>query len=266
MTTEAGGRFVPPDDPAAWTRALRLGKAASRRIRSVTKGLYVAGGISLAVGGVAHGAGADILIANAIGVATAAGLVALASLPFRDPDLRSATELVADHQVRELAEWKRETGTRMPRGRPAIREWLEKHPDTPGRGSLLTVIGRFVEADAYWERHPGKTPADAFAVEVSRETAALLSGQVPALERLHELWQALPDTPERGHRRECLALLEAEAGVDGGRDPIAVLAAARSEAGEVTRSARPSSMIAVNFLLPVAVLLVITGLRLMLQA
>lgn len=146
---------MPPDDPAAWTRALGLGRATTGRIRNVARALYLAGGAAIGVGVAAHVAGADLLLANLLGAATAAVLVALASAPLRDPDLRAATELVTNHQVREGAEWKRETGTRMPRGRPAIRAWLEARPDAIGRGSLLTVIGRFAEADAYWERHPG---------------------------------------------------------------------------------------------------------------
>ena len=220
----------------------------------------------MGVGVAAHVAGADLLVANLVGATTAVTLVALASLPFRDPDLRVATELVTNHQVRESAEWRHETGTRLPRGRPAIRRWLEARPDATGRGSLLTVIGRFAEADAYWEGHPGRTPEEAFGVEVQRETAWLLSGREPDVGRLHGLWRTLPDTAERRHRRECLAVLEAEAGIDAGRDPIAILAAARAETGEITRSARATSMIVANLLVPVIGLAVLTGLRLVLSA
>ena len=233
VDVQVAGFEMPPDDPAAWTRALRLGRTAFRRIGSVARALYVATGIATGIGIAAHLAGLDHWAATGIGLVAALVCVGLVSLPFRDPSLRVATEIVSNHQQREAREWRDETGTRMPRGRPAMRRWLDEHPDSPGRGTLLTVLGRFAEAEASWRSLTPDTPGVAFGVEVQRETAILLAGREPDLARLHGLWPQIRDPFEREDRRECLALLEAQALVESGADPIAIVAAARGETGPI---------------------------------
>lgn len=224
---------MPPDDPAAWSRAMRLGRAAFRRIGSVARALYIGTGAATGIGLAAHVAGVELWVANLVAVVAALVCVGLAALPLREPALRIVTGILTNHQVREAREWREETGTRMPRGRPAIRRWLDEHPDSPGRGTLLTVLGRFAEAEAYWRSMTPDTPGVAFGVEVQRETAVLLAGRDADLERLRRLWVAIPDPFEREDRRECLALLEAQARVESGVDPIAVVAAARDETGPI---------------------------------
>ncbi len=255
------GWAVPPDDPAAWTRAVAIAKRAFGRVASVAKGLYLATGLALFVGTFLHGFGAPIAIANLFGAAGAIVFVGIAAMPLRDPELRAAIELISNHQVREAREWKAETGTRMPRSRPAARRWLDTRPGAVGSGTMLTVIGRFAEADGYWRDHPGATPEEAFSVEVQRETATLLSGRDPDTARLHRLWAGLPETPERRNRRECLAILEAEARAGHGIDPIRLIAEARPDApGPAWRATIPFAL-AFHVGIALVPLLVATGWR-----
>jgi hypothetical protein len=224
---------MPPDDPGAYTRALRLGRAAFGRVGRVAQALWIGTGVATGIGLAAHLAGLDAWLALGVAAVATPVCVGLAALPFRDPALRIATGILTNHQVREAREWQEETGTRMPRGRPAIRRWLVEHPGSPGRGTLLTVLGSFAEAEQYWRSANPDTPGAAFAIEAQRETAVLLSGRGPDLGRLRPLWAAIPNPFERENRRECLAILEAQARVESGADPIAIVAAARDETGPV---------------------------------
>jgi hypothetical protein len=255
------GFEMPPDDPAAYPRALRLGRAAFRRIGSVAKALYIATGIATGIGLAAHLGGLDPWVASGVALVAAVAAVAVVALPFRDAALRAATEIASNHQVREAREWHEETGTRMPRGRAAIRRWLEAHPDTVGRGTLLTVLGSFADAEAYWRSHPASTEGEAFGVEVQRETAVLLSGGAPDLERLRVLWPTIRDPLERENRRECLALLEAQALVESGADPIAIVAAARRETGPVMWRVRIPFVLGFHIALAVVPVAIISAAR-----
>lgn len=227
------GFAMPPNDPGAYARALRLGRAAFRRVGSVAKALWIGTGVATGIGLAAHFAGLDAWLALGVAAVASPVCVGLAALPLRDPALRIVTGILTNHQVREAREWREETGTRMPRGRPAIRRWLDEHPDSPGRGTLLTVLGSFAEAEACWRSLTPDTPGVAFGVEVQRETAVLLAGREPDLDRLRTLWATIRDPFERENRRECLAILEAEARVESGADPIAIVAAARGETGPI---------------------------------
>jgi hypothetical protein len=265
------GFAMPPDHPAAWQRAQRLGRSAFRRLGSVVKALYIWVGVATGIGLAAHLAGLDIWLANAVALVAALVCIGLACLPFRDRTLRTANEIIANHQLREGREWRAETGTRMPRGRPAIRRWLDEHPDTPGRGSLLTVIGRFAEAEVCWRSATPDTPGATFAIEIQRETAVLLAGRDPDLGRLRTLWAAIPNPLERENRRECLAILAAQAqvasippGLDlhlAGADPIAIVAAARDETGPVTWRARVLSIFGFHVVLALLPVLAASVIR-----
>jgi hypothetical protein len=153
--------------------------------------------------------------------------------PFRSAEFAAAAELISDHDCHERAEWKAETGTSMPRGLRAAKLWLLAHPTGPGRASLLLPLGRLEEADAAIGAIKTTTPEGEFGVEILRQTRALLVGATPDLSRLHDTWRGLPDPRERRHRRECLALLDAQIAVDAGRDPITELATARREIDDV---------------------------------
>jgi hypothetical protein len=254
------GWTPPPDDPEAWTRAVALGRRALAPIWSVVRHLWLASGIGVGVAVALLAAGASPVVIAGGTSAVVVVAIALAALPFRDPSLRAATELVWNHQSREAREWKRRTGTAMPRGRSSIRIWLDARPDAPQRGTLLCVLGRFAEAEVAWRALPTPTPASAFAIELERETAMLFAGRPPDLARLHERWRRLPATRERADQRECLAFLEAQAGT-GAAEAIAILAAASPDGPPIERRARVSTALAWNALIPVGVAVLLAAAK-----
>jgi hypothetical protein len=135
----APGEWIPPpDDPAAWARAVALGRSTFAPIASAMRHLWLASGlgVGLAVGLLV--AGASPLAIVGITGATVAVAIALAALPFRHAPLCAASELVWNHQLREAREWRATTGTSMPRGRTAIRLWLEAQVVLAG---VRAVIG-----------------------------------------------------------------------------------------------------------------------------
>jgi hypothetical protein len=149
--------------------------------------------------------------------------------PYADRRFRLAAELFSDHNCHERAEWKEKTGTRMPFGLKAAERWLAANPNARGRAYLLLPLGRVAEADQLIAGFTPATPDEAFGVELLRETRTLLLGGTPDTDRLRASLATLPDPRERRHRRECIAILDAQAAVAAGGDPMAVLAAAREE-------------------------------------
>jgi hypothetical protein len=158
--------------------------------------------------------------------------------PFFDPYFRAAAELFYDHDARERAEWKAKTGTPLPRGLKASERWLGENPTAPGRASLLLVVGRIEEADRAIDASKTDTPIAAFDAALLRQTRRLLTGDAPDMGLLRDRCSQIPDQRVQGHRRECIALLDAEVAVDDGRDPIEVLAVGRREVGEIPRAMR----------------------------
>ena len=77
-----------------------------------------------------------------------------------------------------------------------------------------------------------------FAIDILRQTRHLLDGHRADLGLFQVSWRSLTDPVERRHRRECLALLEAMVAVAGHDDPVAPMAKARREIGEVDPWAR----------------------------
>ena len=256
----AGSWEPPPDEPEAWTRAVAIGKLALAPIWTAVRHLWLASGIGVGVAVALLVAGASPIVIVAGTSAVVLVAIAVAALPFRDPTLRAATELVWNHQVREAREWKRDTGTSMPRGRAAIRIWLEAHPDAPQRGTPLSVVGRFAEADLAWRSLPTPTPESVFTIELNRETVMLFAGRQPDVERLHDHWRDLPTTAERANLRECLAFLEAQAS-SGRPDAIAVLADARGEGPPIERRARVATALLLNASIPIVLAVVLAGVR-----
>ena len=198
--------------------------------------LALSAGLGTAIGMVLHQPVWAAVTAAAVGLS---GTLAAWSW-LLDRPARQGAELVWDHNCREMAQWKAETDSRYPQSVAAARSWLAAHPAGPGRASILLRLGRLAEADTAIEAVTAKTPEEAFSLDILRETRVLFAGGRPDLDALHAKWLSLPDGPERRHRRECLALLDADAAVVDGRDPWMVLADARAEVGDVDPSMRAS--------------------------
>jgi hypothetical protein len=242
---------------AVRARGARLGARLygpiNRAYRSSAIGAALGAAVSLALGLAIH----DPFRAGLAGLAVA--LVGFAAGWWRilDPDLRAALELVSDHDCHERAEWKRETGTSVPIGVAAMRRWLVTHPSGPGRASVLLRMGQLEEADRAIDAIDAieaSTPEEAFSVDVLRQTRILLAGETPDSSPLHASWRVLPDGRERRHRRECLALLDAQIAVAGGRDPVPALALARHEIGAVHPSMRARRLLGRLFLIAAGVI------------
>jgi hypothetical protein len=205
-----------------------------RAHRFTAIGAALGAAVALALGITTH----DPLRAGLAGLAVALVAFSVGWWPMSDPVLRAALELISDHDCHERAEWKRETGTSVPAGVKAMRRWLLEHPSGPGRASVLLQMGQLDEADQAIEAIQASTPEEAFGVEILRQTRILMAGETPDLAALRASWRSLPDVRERRHRRECLALLDAQVAVADGADPVPGLALARREIESVHPSMR----------------------------
>jgi hypothetical protein len=198
----------------------------------------------------------------ALGALVGAGVMAVTTAvawrPLLRPDIRAAIELMSDHDCHESAEWRRETGTRVPIGVASMERWLTAHPSGPGRASILLRLGRLNEADRAIDAILPKTPEEAFGVEILRATRLLFAGQRPDVSPLRASWPSLPDPRERRHRRECLALLESQIAAADQHDPIPILASARREIEAVHPSMRIERLI-VRWLVPGVALIVVAS-------
>ena len=216
-------------------------------------GAAVGAALALAIGLTLH----DPVRAALAGLVVAVVGFSAGWRPILDPDVRAALELISDHDCHERAEWKNETGTSVPRGVAAMRRWLLAHPSGAGRASILLRLGQLEEAAQAIEAIESSTPEEAFGVDILRETRILLTGQTPDLSDLHASWGSLPDPRERRHRRECLALLDAQIAVDRGENPGPPLASARVEIGEVHPSMRAPRLLARTMFIAAGVIAVV---------
>jgi hypothetical protein len=223
---------------AVRNRFCRLQAGVTRPFVGSYRALLIALALGAGLAVVATSASRSPLIGALSGFAAGVMIGAIGLLPFANAALRGAIELINDHNAHERAEWRAETGTRIPAGIRQQEQWLVDHPIGPGRATVLLTLGRLPEADAAIAQMEPATPKEQFGVEILRETSRLLAGQRPELGAMASSWRALPDAIERRHRRECLALLEALVAVADHQDPIPVLAAARREIGEVQASMR----------------------------
>jgi hypothetical protein len=237
-------------DPAiVQARAARLATGVVGPIATMNKRMLLGFAVAIVIGFLVGIASREPLVGAAVGfnLLLIGGLVAW--WPFFDPTFRGATELFHDHDCHERADWKAKTGTTLPRGLKACETWLAIHPNAPGRASLLLPLGRLDEADQAIDAMRPTSPEDEFAVEILRQTRLLYAGDTPDLTPMHVAWRALPNARERRHRRECLALLDAQVAVDLGADPMAVMAVAREEVDEVHWTMRAPWFIAKWFVL-----------------
>lgn len=220
---------VLPEPAAVQATAIRLATAAVGAYYRATVRSFMASILAVAV---AFGVGLATngwVVSVGIGLAVLVPGLVLALWPYTNRQFRDAAELFSDHNCHERDEWKQKTGTKMPFGRKAAERWLAENPTARGRASLLLPLGRVAEADQLIASFVPATPDDEFDVALLHETRALLLGETPDTERLKAALNTLPDPRERRHRRECIALLEAQAAVAAGKDPTAVLAAARHQ-------------------------------------
>ena len=214
--------------------------AARRRAHAVAKGALMpfyrpltGAAIATVVGGlvtaIAYLASASSPFALGTGLAVAGMVGVVAWRPMASADFRAAAELVHDHHCHEVASWKRETGTSLPRTRAGQMRWLEENPTSSGRASLLLALGRLVEADAAIDAMRPETPEDQFDVALLRATRQLCAGAAVDTSPLRDLCRELPPGREHRHRLESTAVLDAMVANAGGRDPIPGLAQARRE-------------------------------------
>ena len=257
MTTsdaEARDQFLARKRFESWANALYRPIARAAKLNVAT--IAIASLLGLIVALVTR----QILwtIATTAAVATLGWLASWAWL--RSAGARAAIEVLNDHNCRELAEWKTATGTSLPRTVRDSRRWLREHPDSPGRATVLARVGQLAEARAVIDAATPATPEDAFGLAILRKSLDVLSGDHPDVSGLHAEWSSLPDTRERFHRRECLALLDAQIAIQAGGDPWSVLASARGEVGEVHSSQRAWKFVArialANVLAVITVILV----------
>ncbi len=179
--------------------------------------------------------------------------------PLLDRDQRAAVELIQDHDCHERAEWRAETATNVPLTVPEMTRWLTAHPTGPGRASVLLRLGRLAEAAREIEQIEPTTPEEAFGVEILRQNLNLVAGDRADVAALYATWRSLPDSRERRHRRECLALLDAQVAVAAGEDPIPSIARARKEIGHVHASVRIERILARWALIGLATVLIATA-------
>lgn len=250
---------APVDASTIHQRVMRLANGVGGPFAAVGQRMtlaFVAATIGTLIVAAATG---DLFLMGCAGlVLWALGAVG-AWLPFSDAAFRAAAELYFDHNCHEAAEWKRDTGTSMPRGRRAMERWVEEHPKSSARASLLLILGRVSEADRAIAARRPTTDVEAFELELLRQTRALLVGDSADTERLHAMWTSIPDPRERRHRRQCLALLDAQVAVAHGRPPLPVLAGARADAPDVYWSMRVPALMAKWWLIGILLLFTVVA-------
>jgi hypothetical protein len=239
-----------PVDRETWTRIGRLTRGAFGTVRDVYTRV-VLGAMSGAVLGSVIGFGIAPSIAGLAGALVAAAIpVLIGAVPLVRADLRRAFELVLDLRRSGDLLWKAVDGTAAPESRGAARSWLDSRPGGPIPISVLLVAGRLEEADQAIAGLGGVPPDAAFDVELLRQTRRLYGGDTPDLTVVGDLWRTLPQ-PRRDVARGELAMLEAQAVAADGGDPVALLAAARSDLSRVHWSVRAPVFVGGWILVPI---------------
>lgn len=240
MVVEGGPPEVPAVVPGVWERATAR---SARVFGPVTAPLRVAFWLPLVlgvIGGLVPVIVTERAEAIVVDLVIAAGAALVVSSLLRSSRRRDALELVLDHQRLEDAEFRRETGSRRPRSRRQVEQWLVDHPVGPGRVTHLSLLGRYDEADAELARRVETGPKEDFFRANHAAARVLNAGGIPDLGPQRSAWERIEDPTERHLKRECLALQEAMVAAESGGDPVAVLAAARHDVGGVHwRSSAP---------------------------
>ena len=229
MTTPEASTTAPPDPLQIQATATRLAQGAFRGYYTPTIRSLILTTAAVAVAVAVGLLTSDRLLAVGIGLVILGPGLLVSLWPYTSRRFRLAVELFTDHNCHERAEWQQKTGTKMPYGLKAAERWLAENPTGRGRASLLLPLGRVAEADQLIASYVPETREDAVDIELLRETRSLLLGGTPDIGRVKAELLTLSDPRERRHRRECIALLEAQTAVAAGNDPMAVMAAAREE-------------------------------------
>jgi hypothetical protein len=219
--------------PGVYERALDLVTSVVRVSFAPFRTVAKLGLAATFAAGFAAGAAPGLTLGIALVLAFLLAYAIAAAVILRDAQVRAAMEIYLDHDRIEEADWRLDTGTKRPRGRVAAERWLREHPDSPNRVSTLVLLGRFEEADAELARRPPTTPDERFLVVSDAQYRIMFTGGMPDLSALRQAWEAIGDPRQRHHRRECLALQEAQAAVAAGDSPVECLARAMPEVGGV---------------------------------
>src|SRR5438876_7721285 len=97
-------------------RFCRLQAGVSRPFVGSYRALLIALALGAGLAFVATSASRSTLTGALTGFAAAALIGAIGLIPFAGAGLRGAIELINDHHTHERAEWRAETGTRIPAG------------------------------------------------------------------------------------------------------------------------------------------------------
>jgi hypothetical protein len=205
-------------------RRQRLARAIAQPYISFGQRAIIAIGVSSGIAVNIAVAVRNPFLALALSLVASVSVTVLLLRPAWDPDFRAAAAMFYEHVTAERSEWRRATGSSMPRGDGAMTRWLVAHPDPPERLWILLVLGRFEEADRAIEALEPATPKQAFEQEDARMFSALLAGRPTDLSRLRIRWADL-DADDKRLKGECVATLEAQIAFDRGEDPTPVLAA-----------------------------------------
>ena len=250
-------------DPGARARWKTLNRAAFGPAATIMAHVQLAPIVGAGIGIMLALIVSDVAVAAVVALVACAAPVLLAAWPLRRRSTRATVELGLDQQRRTSALWRRVFGASPPVGRAATRRWLDGQPAAMRPIALLLLVGRLEEADRAFDELSAfdGTPAERFQVEVHRQTRHLLVGVPVDLAGLSERLPTLP-ADDRSFAREQLATLEAQVAAAEGRDPAAVLLAARSDVPDIPAGCRAWAFVGRSLLFAVLPVLVALGVRL----
>jgi hypothetical protein len=237
MSESAPAPAARPVDPAVWRRIGTLTRGAFGSLRDIHTRIVLGAMTGATIGAVVGFVTSPSTLGLALGIVLAAAAVFVGAAPLVRRDLRRAMELVRDLTQTGTRLWREDSGVAAPNSRGAARTWLDSRPNGPIPISVLLVAGRLEEADLAIAALGEVPPDAAFDVELLRQTRRLYGGDAPDLTAVGSLWRTLPQ-PRRDIARGELAVLEAQVVAADGGDPVAVLAAARSDVSRVHWSSR----------------------------
>lgn len=226
-----------PADREVWTRIGRLTRGAFGAERDaytrVLLGAMTGAILGLIIAFVVAPSTAGLALAAAVAVVP----VLIGAAPLIRRDLRQAFELVLEVRRSGNCLWQAEDGAAPPESRAAARRWLDGRSAATIPISVLLVAGRLEEADEAIAGLGEVPPEAAFDVEILRQTRRFYAGEAVDLGVAGLAWRDVP-AERRDVARGELACLEAQVAAASNEDPVAILAAARSDVPRVHWSVR----------------------------